>query len=105
MHIYIYIYIYVKLYIAVWPLHAHAECSQASALPCSPSLQLVFPCPRMPAKQQAKAKGNKAQALAVKKRQGATKLAAPMMPALISNQACAFRNLMKYRASDDCKKA
>jgi len=57
----------------------------------------------MPAKQQAKAKG-KTQALAVKKRQGAAKLA-PEMPSLICKQACAFRNLMKYRASDDCKKA
>jgi len=55
----------------------------------------------MPAK--AKTTKAKAQALVVKKRQGAAK--PPQVSALISQQAVGFRNLMRYRASDACKKA
>ena len=66
--------------------------------PC-PSFLLLCHCARMPAKGVA----YKAVAKAKAKALALTDQTASGTP--VSVLACPFRNLMKYRASDSCKKA
>ena len=77
--------------------------SLSVVLPCSLSPPASLTCSSMPAKAKTTQAKGKTQALVVKKRQGAAKT--PQVSALISQQAVGFRNLMRYRASDACKKA